>query len=247
MAAPLLQTYDLVVGEPPTPPVRFGLNRGEIVGLLAPANGSQHAFLRVLAGLESPRAGRVRSHTSPSRVALVEPDDDLDRKLGDGPELVLVDGALDGLDVTRGRAAWDRLSRESTCGTAILVATSSAERAYRTDRLSLALWPEGELMHEFGRLQKLMQARLSEFSALVKTQRNHGTSSCEDWIHGELLRLTRAARDIAREASHISRSRDDVRRLRHESTTLSRARTDAAVRALVGERLGRRMPDPGTD
>jgi ABC-type multidrug transport system ATPase subunit len=226
----VIEARDVLVGDQAAPPFSLDLAAGEIVGLLSPRGTSQSVLFRTLAGLDPPRSGKVRLRTD--AVALASSGSSFSDVLASRPDVVLVDGLFDELEPRVQRAAWARLVSERDRGAAIVVGTALTEQAYRTDRVSLAMWSRMELVHEFTRLQSTMQERLREFMALVGRSMQEPRNKVT--VAAELMRLNRAGRDLVREASRLSKTVDEIRQVRDYGSDFSHSSlSDGVLERLI--------------
>jgi hypothetical protein len=173
---------------------------GEIVGLLFAPKVPRQPLLRVLAGQESPRRGKVRFRGS-GRVALVGPGASRAEPLAGRPDLVILDGFPDTGDRESERDAWAWLASERERGAAVVLATDRVEQAYRSDRVALAEWLPEDLTAELLRISYSIQGLLDPLLGILEVGPRLGDRSGLR----DLQRLTHAARDLLREARALVR------------------------------------------
>jgi hypothetical protein len=217
-----LEATDLVVGDPALP-VSFVLQRGEILGLLFPPGRARAPLLRVLAGMSQPRAGALSySGGNQPRAAIA---------LGGWPrgfqpqaELVLIDGLL---EATKDAAleTWAQLASEREQGTSIIVATSSEVQAYRTDRVSLAMWSCDEAMRAARKVHDDLHAMVAEFLRLTR----RGRAAPNAGIAMQLRCLARAAEDLLAESRKTACDVVQERSVKQIASELTRDPLDAQV------------------
>jgi hypothetical protein len=211
----ILEATELVVGDPPASPVSFVLRRGEILGLLFPPSRPRAPLLRVLAGMAQPREGAVRYPGSPPRVAIAvggwphgcEPEADL----------VLIDGLMEAANDGEARETWARLAGQREQGTSIVLATSLEEDAYRSDRVSLAMWSSDEAMRAARRLHESLHALVVAF--LRVTERGKATPNAA--LAAQVRRLSRAARDLIAEGRRKARDSEQLVSVKQLASELS--------------------------
>jgi hypothetical protein len=161
--------------------------------------------VRALAGIEPPRAGVVRFPRQ-TRVAIANDSEPLTVAFERGPDLVLVDGLIDHLSAHAEREAWVRIASERERGASVLLATTSADVAYRSDRVSLAMWNKEELYREIDRVRQRMHDLVRDVLDLMDARpRAPGATRAR-----ELRRLRMAASALLSELQRLTRSGDDV-------------------------------------
>jgi hypothetical protein len=220
----ILAADSLVVGDPTSRPVSLTLDRGEILGLLFVEGRPRTSVLRALAGLDAPRGGVVHGTGAP-RVVLVSPGTSRAPEFSAQPDVVVLDGLAD-VDHGRGEHdAWARLAGERERGTAIVVATTSVEQAYRSDRVTLAQWNPIDLDRELWRLLRCIRGLVADSLELfARPAYAPGRSSVSD-----LWRLTRAARHLLVEARSLASNRDEKRHVEEVGAELAGVSLDDNV------------------
>jgi energy-coupling factor transporter ATP-binding protein EcfA2 len=236
MQASVIQATNVLVGDLSRSPFSLELARADIVGVLCPDAAPRTSILRVLAGIDAPRSGDVRTSVDPSRVAFVGEGTSLSDRLAMRPDVVVIDGAFDQLEPRLQREAWVRLASERACGTAVIVGTTNAQQAYRSDRVALAMWNREDVVRKFMRLQIEMQDRVSEFMMLVGTAVEDPGQKISR--AAELMRLNREARDLTREALRLARTAAELREARNYGVDLVHSSLDDRVLERIVKRLG---------
>jgi hypothetical protein len=222
----VLKAVDLVVGEPPSPSVSLSVRRGEILGLLFPPRRPRMPLLRALTGVEPSRSGSVLHPGKVPHVALVG-----SRSLSDAfesqPDLLLVDGTFDAAlePEPEGRAFWARLAAERECGTAIILATESEEQAYRSDRVTLAMWDGLDVTKALEGLSRRMHRLTIEFLRLIERSEVVPTAM----VAVILRRLNRAAKDLLAEGRRLIRDSEQVVEMARLASDLAADSVDDSV------------------
>jgi ABC-type multidrug transport system ATPase subunit len=217
----VLEAIDLVVGEPASfPPLSLQVESAEIVGLLFPEAKPRAPLLRALAGFDAPRAGRL-SMPQRRRIVLASTGETLSAALSSEPDVVV----LDADERTTDRNTWARIAGERALGTSFVVATSSVEHAYRSDRVCLAGWDRLALSKATSTLASRMSTEVRELLAVLGQCQHRGDSA----LAAELLRLNRAARDLLAEMRRLSRSREERSDLQRTAADLAAVAVDEKV------------------
>jgi hypothetical protein len=208
----IVEAIDLVVGDPPSAPFSIGVATGEIVGLLFPLGKPRVPILRVLAGLDAAVAGEVRF---PARGRIVvATKGQLSDALSMQPDLVLLDAANDAGD----HNMWARLASERALGTSFVIATSSLDQAYRSDRVSLASWEIYELTLTMAELVRQITDQTREFLAL----QGKGQILRRGALAADLRRLQAGSRAILAEMSRCARPGEETIALHTAAWRLAR-------------------------
>jgi hypothetical protein len=195
LASAILQAVDLQLSGGVSAPVSFEVQRGEIHGLLFPPEVERGPLLRVLAGLDRPRAGHVEMPSGTVRVVVCPPGGTLADTLGSPFDVALIDDAPAPANDRAVRDSWARIASERERGATIVVATSREEQAYRSDRVSLAMWDEAALRQAYSRLSRGISTLVGEFLELFEAGRDAPNAA----VALRLRRLNMAARDLVRE------------------------------------------------
>ncbi len=221
MGNALVNVVDVDVGgEQAAAPVSFQLRRREIHGLLFPPHVERGAVLRVVAGLERPRAGRVSMPDGPVRVTMSVRQ----RMASEASDVMLVDEAVDDLQAP---GAWARIAAERERGATVVISTSREEQAYRSDRVSLVMWDAASVQEAFERLNRRMSSLVTEFLTMLEAGRDAPNAAAAL----RLYRLNRAARDLLREAGKYRFSLEQMRAMRALSSQQVNDRVlEAAIR-----------------
>jgi hypothetical protein len=185
------------------------VHRGEIVALLFAKDAPRTPLLRALAGRDRPRSGVVR-FAEALHIALVSPESARAEAFVTRPDVVVLDGLGEVHDNVTERDAWIRLAAERERGTAIVLATTVVEHAYRGDRVTLAMWTAEDFTRELLRLSARMQQLVDEALELLGTP----CPSSERWDRvRELERLTRASCDLLHQARFQAKTKQEQKRL----------------------------------
>lgn len=224
----ILEAVDLVVGEPASsPPLSLQVANAEIVGLLFPEARPRAPLLRTLAGFDAPRAGRLRVPER-RRVVLASTGDTLSAALSSEPDVVV----LDAEERTTDRNTWARIASERALGTSFVVATSSVDQAYRSDRVCLAGWDPLALSKAVSEIAHRMTSDVQEFLAVLGEYRHRGGPV----LAAELLRLNRAARDLVAEMRRLSRSHEERWEIQRTAADLAAvAVNDSVLQSVIAE------------
>jgi NitT/TauT family transport system ATP-binding protein len=107
MQVSVIQATNVLVGDISRSPFSLELARADIVGVLCPDAAPRTSILRVLAGIDTPRSGDVRTSVDPSRVAFVGEETSLSDGLAMRPDVVVIDAPSTGSS----RASSARLGR----------------------------------------------------------------------------------------------------------------------------------------
>ena len=217
----VLEAVELVVGDPPSPPISFSVRSGEILGLLFPPNRARKPLLRALAGIDHPRAGAIHYAKQAPRTALVE-SQSLSSAFEARPELLLVDAEPSGALDDETRSLWARLAAERECGTAIIVASDIEEQAYRSDRVSLAMWQAIDLITALERLGRHMHQLTASFLELSK----HAPTAA---VASQMRRLNRAAKDLLAEGRRQAQEPEQVVEVLRVASELAAVSVDDRV------------------
>jgi len=212
-------------GEPLVGPISMTVGPGEIIGLLFAEGVPREALLRALAGLNPPCKGAVRFTGAP-RIYLAFGGASTTVAFDDQPDLVVFDGLVDIESGRAGRDAWARIASERERGTAIVVATASVEQAYRSDRVTLAMWSSDDCTRELLRLSRRMQSLLGD------AMDGLGKASSDPIGSGrirELQRLTRASRHLLGEARSSVRSPNERLRVEEVAAELASVSLDDRI------------------
>lgn len=203
----ILEAVDLVAGDSVScRPLSLRVGSAEIVGLLFPEARPRAPLLRALAGFDAPRAGHLRVPQR-RRIVLASTGETLSAALSSQPDVVV----LDAEERTTDRNTWARIAGERALGTSFVVATSSVDHAYRSDRVCLAGWDALALSNAVAGLGRRMTSHVQEFLAVLGEYGHRGGPV----LAADLLRLNRAVRDLIAEMRHLSYSseqRCDVQR-----------------------------------
>lgn len=227
----LLEAKEVVVGNPPSPPISVSVQSGEILGLLFPPNRPRLPLLRALAGVERPVTGNVRYRTQAPRVALVGSGSVSDA-FDSQPELLLIDGETGGARDDEGRGLWARLAAERECGMAVVIATEVEEQAYRSDRVSLAMWQPEDLVRALETLSGRMHQLTNVFLDLLKASQQAPTAA----VAARLRRLSQAAKDLLAEWRRQAHDTEEVLRvLRIGSDLAADSVDDRVLEALIAQ------------
>lgn len=217
----VLEAVDLVVGEPSSsPPLSLEVANAEIVGLLFPKERPRAPLLRALAGFDAPRAGHLRIPER-RRIVLASTADTLSTALSSEPDVVV----LDAEEQTTDRNTWARIASERALGTSFVVATSSIDHAYRSDRVCLAEWDVLALSKAVSTIASRMTSDVQEFLAVLGEYRHRGGPV----LAAGLLRLNHAARDLVAEMRRISRSNEERSEIRRTAADLAAVAIDEKV------------------
>jgi hypothetical protein len=231
MATPLLNVVDLEVSDAPSAPLSFDVVRGEIHGLFCPPQVDRGPLLRVLAGLDRPRAGRVDMPLGFVRVAMIGIGSTVGDAFGSAPDAVLFDDPPAAANDRQDHDHWARLAAERERGTTIIVATSREEQAYRSDRVSLAMWDEVTLRGTYQRLSQRVSLLVDEFLRLL----DQGNRSSYRSVALRLMQLNHATRDLIDEGRRHSHSLQQWRALSSFSKELAGQQLDDGVlESLIG-------------
>jgi hypothetical protein len=209
LANAVLRAVDLQLGDGASEPLSFEVQRGEIHGLLFPPEVERGPLMRVLAGLERPRAGRVEWPSGPVRVVMSAPGSTLVDALGSPFDVALIDDAPAPANDRPSRDSWARIAGEREAGATIVVATSREEHAYRSDRVSLAMWDEATLRNAYLRLSRGMSALVNEFLDLLEAGKEASNAAVALRLH----RLNQAARDLVHEGRKHTRAWQELQKL----------------------------------
>jgi hypothetical protein len=201
----LVEAVDLVAGDPGSPPLSLGVERGEIVGLLFPPSRPRTPILRALAGLDATVAGEVRFRAR-RRILLASPGPPLSTALSSQPDLVLLDAADAEAEGRMDPRTWARLASARAQGTSFVVATASVDVACRADRVSLASWQKDELSRAIEDLVRQMTCQVQEFLAVLGEARHRRTPA----LAAELRRLNAGGRVLLAEMRRCAHVRKDL-------------------------------------
>lgn len=218
---------ELAAGAPE--PLSFDVKRGEIHGLLFPPAAERQPLLSVLAGLQPPRTGKV---SMPSGPMLLRVSNTVDEALSSPADVVLINEARPPANDDVVRDSWARIAGERERGTTIIVATSCEEQAYRSDRVSLAMWDESMLRDALLRLSRSMGSLVAEFLAVFDAEKNAPSIA----IASRLRRLNHAARDLLQESRKHARSLERMQAMRALSAELAGNQLDDRVLEAVIDR-----------
>jgi hypothetical protein len=217
----VLEAVGLVVGEPASsPPLSLQLGNAEIVGLFFPEGRRRAPLLRALAGFDAPRAGSIRT-SDRRRIVLASTGETLSAALTSAPDVVVLD--ID--ERTTDRNTWARIASERALGTSFVVATSSVDHAYRSDRVCFAGWDAAALSSAFSALARRMTSQVQEFLAVLGEYRRRGGSE----LAADLLRLNHAGRDLLAEMRRLPRSSEYQRILQRTAADLAAVAIDEKV------------------
>lgn len=200
----IVEAVDLVVGEPPSDPVSICLHDREIVAMLFPVGRCRGPLVRALAGVDPPRAGVVHLFDD-ARVVIANEASPLAAAFDLQPDLVLVDGLVDHLGPHAEREAWVRMASERERGASVLLATASADVAYRCDRVSLAMWEKDELFREIDSVRHRMHGLVRDVLETADERKAPGA-----YLAREIRRLSMAARALLAELRRFMSSREDL-------------------------------------
>jgi hypothetical protein len=111
-------------------------------------------------------------------------------------DVVLIEDTAVASNDRQVRDAWARIASERERGLAIVFATTHVEQAYRSDRVSFAMWDESRLVAGFRRLSDGMTSLVDDFLRVFEAGKGSPTAA----LALRLQRLNRAARDFDGEA-----------------------------------------------